>query len=192
LAKGQRLIAGVDEAGRGCLAGPVVAGAVIITQKPPKGLLADSKTLSKKQREEAFLWISEKCIMSSGESSASEIDEYGIKKATHFAMLRAIEKLIIQPDLLRVDGRDHFEFPIKSEEYIRGDSLFAEISAAGIVAKVTRDKKMELLEKQFPHFGFARHKGYGTAFHMEAIANHGPCDFHRKSFKPLSMLNVGG
>lgn len=191
LTKGQRIIAGVDEAGRGCLAGPVVAGAVILLQKPPKGLLADSKTLPKKQREKALEWIHEYCHSAYGESSAKEIDDHGIKKATHMAMQRAIEKLSIKPDFLRIDGRDHFEFCIESEEHIRGDSLFQEISAASIVAKVMRDTKMESLEKQYPHFGFARHKGYGTKFHMEAIANNGPCNFHRMTFEPIrSMIYI--
>lgn len=179
------IIAGVDEAGRGCLAGPVVAGVVILSDNFSHNLFQDSKVLPEKKREEAFAIISEELVFAYGEASAEEIDEWGIKKATNVAMRRAVEGLSQVPDLLRVDGRDHFSFEISSEEYVRGDSLFPEISAASIVAKVIRDRKMKAYAEEFPEYGFEKHKGYGSELHREVLGKLGPTPIHRKSFDPL-------
>ncbi len=186
--KSQRIIAGIDEAGRGCLAGPVIAGAVILVRPYPKALIQDSKILSEKKRQEAFHWIIKTCEYAYGEASAREIDEFGIKKATHLAMNRALSLLRKKPDHLLVDGRDHFVFQTSSEEFVRGDSLFPEIAAASIVAKVTRDQKMKLLAEKYPEFQFEKNKGYGVAHHMALIREKKLTPDHRKSFDPLRTL----
>ena len=183
-------IAGMDEAGRGCLAGPVVAGAVILPKRSPKQLLRDSKTLTAKQREMAFEWIVKHCVYGVGEASHAEIDTLGIKPATHLAMQRALEQLGVAPDLLRIDGCDGFAFDIPHESHIRGDSLFAEIAAAGILAKVTRDRRMQQYADEFPGFGFDRHKGYGVKLHLELIAQGEYSDIHRLSFDPLRTVLI--
>ncbi len=182
------LIAGVDEAGRGCLAGPVVAGAVMLPKRFPSKMLKDSKTLSAKQREESYAWIIAHCDFGVGEASHAEIDELGIKAATNLAMQRAVTQLSVLPDSLRVDGRDNFRFDIPNEQFVHGDSLYPEISAAGILAKVTRDRLMHEHAKQFPDFGFERHKGYGVKMHLELIAQRKYCAIHRVTFDPLRTV----
>lgn len=180
-----QIIAGVDEAGRGCLAGPVVAGAVVLPLRYPKKYLQDSKILSEKHREIAYEWITTKCVFGIGEASHHEIDRLGIKRATHLAMVRAVAMLIVCPDLLRVDGCDHFRFDLPSEEIIRGDALFPEISAASIIAKVTRDRKMRDFATQFPEFDFANNKGYGVKKHLNLVMSRQYTAIHRLSFDPL-------
>jgi ribonuclease HII len=181
----QPIIAGVDEAGRGCLAGPVVAGAVILPKRVPKKLLKDSKILSEKQREAAYEFIIKKCDFGVGMASAQEIDKLNIKRATELAMRRAVEKLKTKPDHLMIDGRDTFTFDIPSEDFVKGDARFAVISAAGIVAKVTRDRFMKEQAKIYQNYGLERHKGYGSALHIERIKQYGHCELHRTSFNPL-------
>lgn len=176
-------ICGVDEAGRGPLAGPVAAGAVIL----PKGCrilyLNDSKKLSQKRREELFLEIREKAVAwGVGIVPPSRIDEINILQATYEAMRDAISQLMETPDLLlndavRIPGIDVEQVPI-----VKGDAKSMSIAAASILAKVTRDRMMEGYEEMFPGYGFARHKGYGTAVHIRAIRELGPCPIHRKSF----------
>ncbi|QQS58929.1 ribonuclease HII [Candidatus Peregrinibacteria bacterium] len=179
------LIAGVDEAGRGCLAGPVVAGAVILPPEFPGEMLGDSKKMTEKQREKSYEWIVNHAYCGIGFASAEEIDNLGIRPATYLAMKRAIKKLQKTPDFLRIDGRDHFRFDIPSQEIIRGDSQFPEISAASIIAKVSRDRYMKTISERYAPFGFHRHKGYGVAKHVRAIREHGHTPLHRKSFNPL-------
>lgn len=179
------LIAGIDEAGRGCLAGPVVAGAVILPPDFPGEIFGDSKKMSEKQREKSYEWIVNHAYCGVGFTSAEEIDNLGIRPATHLAMKRAIEKLSKIPDFLRIDGRDHFQFSIPAEEIVRGDSRFPEISAASIVAKVSRDRYMKSIAKRYLPFHFQKHKGYGVAKHIHAMMEHGHTPLHRKSFDPL-------
>lgn len=186
------IIAGVDEVGRGALAGPVVSGAcVLLSNRRIHPLIRDSKTLSAKQRREAFEWIKEHCLVGIGRAEAEEIDEMGILRCTHLSMLRAIENLepLCKPDQLLVDGRDAFSFPIPHTSIIRGDSIKACIAAASIAAKVTRDEWMISISETYGSYGFESHKGYGTAAHFEAIRREGPCDMHRQSFLRSVVLN---
>lgn len=185
-------IAGLDEAGRGCLAGPVFAGAVVLPEIFPASLLRDSKILSEKKREEAFAWIEENAIWSFGVSSAEEIDQFGIKKSSFLAMQRALDGLSEAPTELLIDGNDGFVFRFPGRSIIRGDSLFPVISAASIVAKVLRDREMKVLSKRFPHFGFEKHKGYGTLEHINAIQQYGHTEIHRKTFDPLRTFLTQG
>ncbi len=186
--KKKKIIAGVDEAGRGCLAGPVVAAAVILPNKYPKALLKDSKILSAKKRQLAFDWITKHCCYGIGTASHTEIDALGIKKATELAMQHAVASLTKVPELLHIDGCDGFCFTIPAEQFVSGDSLFAEISAASIVAKVTRDNLMQALALEFPEFCFDKHKGYGVKMHYELITAGKYCAIHRKCFAPLRTL----
>lgn len=185
IVKKEQIIAGVDEAGRGCLAGPVVAGAVILPSIFPKALLRDSKILTEKVREQAYAWIIEHCDYGIGMCSAVEVDTMGIKKATHVAMQKAVHMLTKTPEVLWIDGRDNFVFDIVSKDFVKGDARFACIAAASIVAKVTRDAIMKEYDKKFPTYGFVRHKGYGTKQHREAIKRYGVCDIHRRSYEPI-------
>ncbi len=182
------LIAGVDEAGRGCLAGPVVAGAVILPSTFPTALLKDSKILSAKKRRLAFDWITRHCCHGVGVASHAEIDSLGIKRATELAMQRAVARLAQIPELLHIDGRDGFRFSLPSKQFVRGDSLFPEIAAASIVAKVSRDEMMREYSSQFPDFGFAEHKGYGVQMHRTLIAQRRFTAIHRLSFEPLKSV----
>ena len=187
-------IAGVDEAGRGPLAGPVVAAAVILDPNQPVDGLADSKQLSPGRREELSFRIREKArSFSIVEISAAEIDRLNILAATLRAMAQAVAGLRARPILVRVDGNrapDLGGIPV--ETVIGGDRLHPAISAAGILAKVYRDERMRELDGQFPDYGFARHKGYATAAHLVALARLGPCLEHRRSFRPVSQLRLPG
>ena len=186
------LIAGVDEVGRGPLVGAVVTAAVILDPKNPIIGLTDSKKLTEKKREKLFVEIQEKalcwCI---GRAEPEEIDEINILHATMLAMQRAVAGLSITPDFVLVDGNRCPTLSMPSQAVIKGDSLVQEISAASILAKVTRDREMEQLDKLYPDYGFAKHKGYPTAFHMEKLASLGATPYHRKSFAPVKRaLNL--
>lgn len=183
LTSGYEVVAGIDEAGRGPLAGPVVAAAVIL----PKGLiiegLNDSKKLSEKKRESLFDVITEKAVAYSiASASHEEIDEYNILGATMLAMKRAADALSIKPDLLLIDGNraKGFDTPVKT--VIKGDALIPSISAASILAKVTRDRICLEMDEMYPEYGFKVHKGYPTKFHREKVVELGPCPEHRRSF----------
>lgn len=180
------MIAGVDEVGRGPLVGDVVTAAVILDPNNPIEGLNDSKKLSEKKRLALLPEIKEKALAwAVGRCSPEEIDELNILQATMVAMQRAIAGLKVQPDLALIDGNRCPELPMDSQALVKGDLRVAEISAASIIAKVVRDQEMEELDKQYPQFGFAKHKGYPTKAHFEAIEQHGAISEHRKSFKPV-------
>ncbi|MFN1651735.1 ribonuclease HII [Vibrio rotiferianus] len=184
--QGYQLVAGVDEVGRGPLVGDVVTAAVILDPNNPIEGLNDSKKLSEKKRLALLPEIKEKAMAwAVGRCSPEEIDELNILQATMVAMQRAIAGLKVQPDLALIDGNRCPELPMDSQAVVKGDLRVAEISAASIIAKVVRDQEMEELDKQHPQFGFAKHKGYPTKAHFEAIEQHGVISEHRKSFKPV-------
>lgn len=187
------LIAGLDEVGRGPLAGPVVAAAVILDPNQPIEGLADSKKLSEKKRERLAEEIKEKALTYAlGRAEAHEIDEMNILQASLTAMVRAYEQLSVQADHILIDG-NHCPKALlgKAQTVIKGDSLVPAISAASIIAKVTRDKEMIALDADFPEYGFASHKGYPTQSHMAAIEAHGVLAFHRRSFAPVRKIIEG-
>lgn len=186
----KRLVAGVDEVGRGPLAGAVVAAAVILTEENWIDGLADSKVLNEKKRNELDSIIKEKALAwSFGRAEVDEIDEINILHASMLAMKRAVEGLSIKPDHIKIDGNRCFckedEIEISMEAIVKGDSKVASISAASIIAKVARDKEMVELDSKHPEYGFARHKGYPTKAHREALIKHGALSEHRRSFKPV-------
>lgn len=184
--KQYQVIAGVDEVGRGPLAGDVVTAAVVLNPQDSIDGLTDSKKLSEKKRELLFDEIKQKAqCWAIGRASPKEIDSMNILHATMLAMTRAVDALGILPDLVRVDGNRCPKWPYKSIAVVKGDLLHAEISAASILAKVTRDREMQALDKQYPAYGFAKHKGYPSKAHIEALNKHGPTPFHRFSFKPV-------
>lgn len=181
-----RLVAGVDEVGRGPLAGAVVAAAVILDPNNWIDGLADSKVLSEKKRNELDIEIREKSLCwSLGRAEVEEIDELNILQASLLAMKRAVEGLSKCPDHIKIDGNKKIQMNISMETIVKGDSKVAAISAASIIAKVARDKEMIELDKQHPEYGFAAHKGYPTKVHREALAKYGVLSCHRKSFKPV-------
>ncbi|MFU8926760.1 ribonuclease HII [Acinetobacter puyangensis] len=183
------LIAGVDEAGRGPLIGSVVTAAVILDPNNPIEGLNDSKKLSAKKREKLFLEIQEKALAwSIAEATHEEIDSINILQATMLAMKRAVEALKITPDLVRIDGNRCPDLSLNCEAVIGGDALHAEISAASILAKVTRDRQMQALDQLYPDYGFARHNGYPTKAHLDAIQQHGVLIQHRRSYKPVRLI----
>lgn len=181
------IVAGMDEAGRGSWAGPVVAAAVILPQGIRLGGLNDSKLLSPQKREELFEKITAVCPYGIGHASQEEVDEWGLLKATYYAFKRALESLPVTPDHIVIDGKDSFSFPIPHESIIRGDQKIRCIAAASIVAKVTRDHLMEGYGKQFPGYGFEIHKGYGTQGHQEALNKLGVSSIHRQSYQPIKQ-----
>jgi ribonuclease HII len=184
-----KLIAGVDEVGRGPLVGDVVTAAVILDPLKPIEGLTDSKKLSEKKRNTLFELIQQNALSwSIGSASPSEIDSINILHATMLAMERALASLHIQPDFVRVDGNRTPNWLYKSEAVVKGDLLHAEISAASIIAKVTRDAQMLALDEQFPEYGFAQHKGYPTKQHILALEQHGAIKQHRFSFKPVQLV----
>lgn len=183
-----RLLAGVDEVGRGPLVGDVVTAAVILDPNYVIAGLADSKKLSEKKRNLLAQEIKQHALVwSIGRASAEEIDQLNILHATMLAMTRAVEGLAIQPDHVMVDGNRCPNWRYSSEAIVKGDGLIAEISAASIIAKVTRDEEMLLLDKQYPEYGFAQHKGYPTKYHMQKLAELGPLAEYRMSFKPVQQ-----
>ncbi|HRO79908.1 MAG TPA: ribonuclease HII [Alicycliphilus denitrificans] len=181
------LVAGVDEAGRGPLAGPVVAAAVILDDQQPIAGLADSKTLTAARRERLFDEIRAKALCCSiAEASVEEIDRLNILQATLLAMRRAVQGLRLKPTLALVDGNRLPRLDVPAEAIVKGDARVAAISAASILAKVTRDRWCAELHAQYPQYGFAGHKGYGTAEHLAALQAHGACPQHRRSFAPVA------
>lgn len=183
------LIAGVDEAGRGPLAGPVVAAAVILDDRQPIKGLADSKTLTALRREKLFDEICAKALCCSiSQASVEEIEQLNILQATLLAMRRAVEGLRLLPRLVLVDGNRLPLLAMRAEAIVKGDALVPAISAASILAKVHRDRWCAEYDRQFPQYGFARHKGYGTAEHLAALREYGACPQHRKTFRPVTEL----
>ena len=187
-----KLIAGVDEVGRGPLVGAVVTAAVILDPQKPIIGLTDSKKLSEKKRLALAEEIKEKALCwSLGRAEPEEIDSLNILHATMLAMQRAVEGLSITPDFVLVDGNRVPNLSMPAQAVVKGDALVQEISAASILAKVTRDLEMAELDKQFPEYGFAKHKGYPTALHVEKLSQYGATPFHRKSFAPVARcLNL--
>lgn len=180
------LIAGVDEVGRGPLVGAVVTAAVILDPARPIVGLADSKKLSEKKRLALFDEIKEKALAwSLGRAEPHEIDELNILHATMLAMQRAVSGLPITPEFVLIDGNRCPALPMPAQAVVKGDSKVAEISAASILAKVTRDREMAELDGQYPQYGFAKHKGYPTADHLRLLAEHGAIAEHRRSFAPV-------
>ena len=186
--RGARLVAGVDEAGRGPLAGPVVAAAVVFERtRIPEGL-DDSKKLSPLKRQRLYEIILARAHVSVAVASGARIDRMNILRASLWAMSRALAGLPCRPDHVLVDGRDLPPgLPCPGEAIIGGDGLSASIAAASIVAKVTRDQLMKAMARAYPDYGFERHMGYGTAFHLGALDRHGPCPHHRRSFAPVRL-----
>ena len=182
------LIAGVDEAGRGPLAGPVVAAAVILDARAHIQGLADSKQLSPRRREQLFDEIRAKALCCSiAQASVEEIDRLNILQATMLAMQRAVKGLRLKPNKVLVDGNRLPSLEVLAEAVVWGDALVPAISAASILAKVTRDRLLNELHALHPDYGFDRHKGYGTAQHMLALQTLGPLDVHRRSFAPVAQ-----
>ena len=183
------LMAGVDEAGRGPLMGPVVAAAVILDELRPIKGLADSKKLTALQRDKLYDEIRAKALCCSiAQASVEEIDELNILQATLLAMKRAVEGLRLKPHKVLVDGNRLPKLDILAEAIVKGDALVPAISAASILAKVYRDRWCAEYDQQFPQYGFAGHKGYGTAAHLAALRAHGACPQHRKSFAPVAAV----
>lgn len=181
--EGYQRICGVDEAGRGPLAGPVCAAAVILPAHLELPGLTDSKKLTDKKRRELYPLIKEQAIAYGiGFASEREIDEINILQATFLAMRRALDQLAIRPDLALIDGNRETEFGLPVKTVIKGDSLSANIAAASVLAKVARDDLMLELARQYPHYGFEVHKGYGTKAHYAALTEHGPSPVHRMTF----------
>jgi ribonuclease HII len=196
--QGYKIIAGVDEAGRGPLAGPVVSAAVILPHDFACIGINDSKKLSEKKRNALFPIIREKAIAAStGIASHNEIDQINILQASLLSMKRAVENLsnppdFILPDFLLIDGKFPINMDIDQAALIKGDSRSISIAAASIIAKVTRDAIMKTLHKTYPQYNFIQHKGYPTKAHKEAILKHGPCPIHRRTFKGVKeVINAG-
>lgn len=182
-AQGCQVICGVDEAGRGPLAGPVCAAAVILPKHLEIPGLTDSKKLTDKKRRELFPLIQEQAVAYGiGLSSQEEIDDINILQATFLAMERALSQLDVCPDMVLIDGNRERDFGVPVQTVIKGDSLSANIAAASILAKVTRDNLMMELAQQYPQYGFEIHKGYGTKAHYEALRQYGASPIHRRSF----------
>lgn len=181
--QGIGVICGVDEAGRGPLAGPVYAAAVILPRDLEIPGLTDSKKLSDKKRRELFPIIQEQAVaFGIGVASEKEIDEINILQATFLAMKRALEKLSVRPDLALIDGNRKTDFGVPAKTVVKGDSLSASIAAASILAKVSRDDYMMELAQKYPQYGFDIHKGYGTKAHYQALREFGPSEVHRMTF----------
>lgn len=185
---GHRLVAGIDEAGRGPLAGPVTAAAVILPEDFHHEWVNDSKKLSESRREKVYedLIADERVIWAWALAEAEEIDKINILQATYVAMRRAVEALSMKPDVALVDGRPVQGLPVPHRGVIKGDTLSLSIAAASIIAKVERDRIMRAYAIKFPQYSFEKHKGYGTKVHLEGLRNYGPCAIHRKSFAPVA------
>jgi ribonuclease HII len=184
-------VAGVDEVGRGPLAGPVVTAAVVLPDEPRIEGLADSKALGEASRERLCAEILARARVGIGWATTREIDRLNILRATHLAMARAVGRLGDLPVHLLVDGRPVPGLPVPHTAVVKGDAKCACISAASIVAKVLRDRYMSGLARRYPAYGFERNKGYGSSAHREALAQTGPCRHHRRSFLPVAMTTQG-
>lgn len=181
--QGYSLICGVDEAGRGPLAGPVFAAAVILPQGCIIEGVRDSKKISEKKRETLFESITAQAeAWGVGFATEQEIDALNILQATFLAMRRAVERLAIMPQLALVDGNQKPPLPMETHTIVRGDGCCESVAAASILAKVSRDRLMRQIDAQYPQYGFAKHKGYGTAAHCAALREYGPCPVHRRTF----------
>ncbi len=183
------MIAGIDEVGRGPLAGPVVAAAVILPVDFHHEVLRDSKQLTARQRERLFEELTARADIARAVAivSSEEIDRLDILRATHLAMQRAVEQLAPPPGHVLIDGLPVRGFPIAQTALVKGDALSFSIAAASVLAKVTRDRLMLDYDREFPQYGFAQHKGYGTALHLARLRQHGPCPIHRRSFSPVQQ-----
>ena len=185
------LVAGVDEAGRGPLAGPVVAAAVILNPSYIIKGIKDSKKLAEPAREELYeLIIAHALDFAIAKASAAEIDKLNILQATMLAMQRAVAKLTLPPSEVLVDGNRCPQLAYPTRAIVKGDSLITAISAASILAKVTRDRCLYALHAKYPQYNFAKHKGYPTAAHIAALAQYGPCKEHRQSFRPVQLARM--
>lgn len=185
-------VAGIDEAGRGPLAGPVAAAAVILPPDFDAAGLDDSKKLNAARREQLYERITSNGAVAWAVAfaEAGEIDRLNILRATHLAMARAALSLDPRPDHCLIDGLPLPEFPIPHDAIVKGDSTSLSIAAASIVAKVSRDRILREIDREFPQYGFARHQGYGTKEHLEALRIHGPCPHHRRSFGPVAQASL--
>ena len=189
-------VAGIDEAGRGPLAGPVVAAAVILDRSRAKRRLLrrldDSKKLTAVDRQAAYLALcdSDAVVIGIGAASAREIDRFNILQATYLGMRRAVAGLAQQAEAVLIDGLPVPGFPVPQEALVKGDARSFSIAAASVIAKVTRDRFMRTAAALHPQYGFERHKGYGTPEHLEALRLHGPCPLHRRSFAPCAQLTL--
>ncbi len=192
-ARGLHFVAGVDEAGRGPLAGPVVAAAVILPEGFSHRLLNDSKQVTARRREALFAELTARADIRWALSvvDSGEIDRLNILRATHEAMRRAVAQLDPRPQHVLIDGLPVRPFPIEQTALVGGDALSFSIAAASIIAKVTRDRLMVEADTQFPGYDFARHKGYGTAQHLAALKKHGPSPIHRRTFLPVRQAELG-
>ena len=191
-AAGYTCVCGIDEAGRGPLAGPVMAAAVVLPPDFSLPGLNDSKQLTARRREALYAALMDddrvkKCV---AEASVEEIDRLNILRATHLAMRRAAEGLTVTADFALIDGLAVSGFPLPQRNIVRGDALCVSIAAASILAKVTRDRRMQELDALFPHYGFARNAGYGTKEHLLAIQNYGITPHHRRSFGPVAQMSL--
>jgi len=187
--RGFRVIAGLDEAGRGPLAGPVVAAAVVLPDTRILRGVADSKTLTARQREKALALIRKRALgIGVGIVEAGEIDRLNILRASLKAMELAVRDLPVAPDFLLIDGLHSLPLPLEQQAMPKGDGRCLSIAAASIVAKVTRDRLMMAYHEQYPEYNFARHKGYGTREHLQALREHGCCPIHRQSFRTVHQL----
>ncbi len=191
-AKGYKVIAGIDEAGRGPLAGPVTVAAVILPVDFEHAFLNDSKKLTEKKREALYeeLTNDDRILFSVEFITAQEIDRLNILKATHYGMAKAAENLKWKPDYCLIDGLPVPNFSFPHEGIVKGDGKSLSIAAASILAKVSRDRYMLELAAKYPNYGFEKHKGYGTKLHMAAIEKHGPIAEHRRTFAPVSQMNL--
>lgn len=189
--RGFRMIAGLDEAGRGPLAGPVVAAAVVLPRTRALAGVADSKTLTAEQREKALALIQKKALgIGIGIVEAMEIDRLNILRASLKAMEMAVRDLSPSPDFLLIDGLHTLRLPLPQQALSGGDGRCLSIAAASIVAKVTRDRLMVAYHEKYPEYNFARHKGYGTREHLRALQAHGCCPIHRQSFRTIYQLSL--
>ena len=191
-ASGHACVAGVDEAGRGPLAGPVTTAAVILPRDFEHAVLTDSKKLTPKVRERLYeeLIGNEQILWASDQADEREIDRINILKATHASMARSVAKLSEEPDMVLIDGLEVPGFPFPQKGVVKGDSLSLSIAAASIIAKVERDRLMLKMAETYPGYGFEQHKGYPTKMHLERLQELGPCPIHRQSFGPVSQLTL--
>lgn len=191
-ASGYRCVCGIDEAGRGPLAGPVVAAAVVLPEGYELPGLNDSKKLTAKKRDALYehLMADDSVLKCVAEASVQEIDELNILRATHLAMARAAQEIAPAVDFCLIDGLAVPNFPLPSQNMVKGDARCLSIAAASVLAKVTRDRYMEQLAKEFPQYGFERHAGYGTKAHLEAIRTYGVTIHHRRSFAPVAQMEL--